>query len=216
VAPRIPDELSTYAERATTPAPEHLRRVQAETQAELDCPQMLSGIVEGRLLQALLWAAGAKRVLEIGTYSGYSALAMAEALPPDGTVVTCELSPERADFARRHVDASPYGDRIEIRVGPALDTLAELRGPFDLVFIDADKAGYPAYYEAALPLLAPRGLIVLDNTLMGGAALPEHDDGREATRAVRELNQRLAADESVVSVLLSVRDGVTVVRRREV
>jgi len=153
-------------------------------------------------------------VLEIGTYSGYSALSMAAALPAGGRIVTCELLDEHADVAERHIGAAGLADRIEVRRGPALDTIATLDGPFDLVFVDADKAGYLGYYEAVLPKLAPRGLIVVDNVLWSGrVAQPPADDDSESTLALREFNDHVAADERVVSVMLSVRDGITLVRR---
>ena len=207
-------EIGEYVEAHTTPPPEHLRRLAAETRESLDCPTMLTGPVEGRFLEMLVFASGARRILEIGTYSGYSALSMAAALPPDGRIVTLELSDEHADFAQRHIDASPYAGRIEIRRGPALESLASLHGPFDLVFIDADKPGYPSYYEAVLPKLSERGLMVIDNTLWGGRVVaPPADDDEPSTRALRELNDRVVADERVVGVMLSVRDGITLVRR---
>src|SRR4051794_30342644 len=130
-------DADAYAEQSTTPAPDWLAALARETEQTQSAPQMLSGPVAGRLLDVLVWAANAKRVLEIGTYTGYSALMMAAALGEGGTVTTLELDPDRAAFAREHMDASPYGERIEIRVGPALDAIAELDGPFDLVFIDA-------------------------------------------------------------------------------
>ena len=208
--PIVDPEIERYSETHTTPQPDWLAALAEETREQLDCPQMLTGPVEGRLLQTLVWVSGARRVLELGTYSGYSALSMAAALPEGGRVITCELDDARAEFAQRHIDASPYADRIEIRVGPALETIGSLDGPFDLVFIDADKGGYPDYYEATLPLLSERGLIVIDNTLYGGDALnPESDNAR----AIAGLNDRLAADERVNCVLLPVRDGVTLVRR---
>jgi caffeoyl-CoA O-methyltransferase len=206
-------DLDAYAERVTTPPPDYLVALDAETHATQDSPQMLTGPVAGRLLDMLVWTAQARRVLEIGTYTGYSALTMAAALGERGSVITCELDPDRAAFARRHLDASPYGDRVEIRVGPALETVRGLEGPFDQVFIDADKTGYPDYLEASLPLLAPRGVIVLDNMLRGGRVLAE--DGDEGTRAVRDLALRLAEDPRVVTVLLTVRDGMLLVRRRD-
>ena len=147
---------------------------------------MLTGPLEGRFLEMLVWISDAKRVLELGTYSGYSSLSMAAALPGAGRITTCEMSAATAQFAQRHIDASPYADQIEIRVGPALDTVAALEGPFDLVFVDAHKPEYPAYFEAVLPLLAPRGLIVFDNTLWSGNVLDGVDDDSEHTRALRE------------------------------
>jgi predicted O-methyltransferase YrrM len=144
-------DRDSYAEQHSTPVEPFMAALEQETIATQDSPQMLTGTLAGRLLATLAYALQARRVLEIGTYTGYSALAMAAALPPDGRVITCELDPDRAAFARRHMDASPYGDRIEIKVGPALESVRSLEGPFDLVFIDADKPGYPDYFDAARP-----------------------------------------------------------------
>jgi caffeoyl-CoA O-methyltransferase len=175
---------------------------------------MLSGHVEGRLLETLVHTSGAKRVLEFGTFTGYSALSMAAALPEGGKVVTLEVSEEHAEIARRHIDASPYGDRIELLMGPALESLDGVDGPFDLVFIDADKPSYGLYYEAALERLAERGLIVVDNTLWSGRVVDERDpDPDDTTLSIRRFNDMVARDERVVSVILTVRDGVTLIRR---
>jgi predicted O-methyltransferase YrrM len=212
VSPILPEEIDSYAEAHTTPQPELLARLAEETRATLDCPQMLTGPVEGRFLQTLVYAIGASRVLEIGTYSGYSAISMAAALPPGGRIDTCELEPKHAEVARRYITEAGYADRISVHVGPALETVERLDGPFDFVFVDADKVGYPTYYEAVLPKLAERGLIAFDNMLQGGRVVHEPDAG-ESTRAIVELNDRLAGDERVVAVLLTVRDGVTLVRR---
>jgi caffeoyl-CoA O-methyltransferase len=172
---------------------------------------MLTSPAAGRFLELLVAVSGARRVLEIGTYTGHSALAMAAALPDDGELITCELDPDRAAFAREHIDQTPLAGRIEIRVGPALDTIAGLDGEFDLVFIDADKPGYPGYVDAVLPKLATGGLIVLDNMLMGGEVLDAEQD--ESTRVIHALNERLASDPSLIAVLVPLRDGMTVVRR---
>lgn len=206
-------EIDAYADAHSTPHPAFMNELAEETRATLPIPQMLSGHLEGRLLEMLVYATRAQRVLELGTYSGYSALAMASAMGPEGRVITCEFEDLHADFAQRHIDASPYADRIEIRRGAALDTMATLDGTFELIFIDADKANYPRYFEAALPLLSEGGLIVIDNTLWSGNVLPEYDDGEDNTRTMRELNAKIVADERVVAVVLPVRDGVTIVRR---
>ena len=206
-------DVEEYAAAHTTPMAEHLERNDAEAREALPYPSMLSGPVVGRALQALVFALRPRLVVEIGTYSGYSALSMAEVLPPEGRLVTLELADEHADFAQRYFDASPHAGRIELRRGPALDSLAALDGPYDLVYVDADKPGYPGYYEAALPKLAEGGLMVFDNTLLGGRVLDADADG-ESARAMGELNERLVADERVVAVQLTVRDGLTVVRRR--
>ena len=210
----VPDEVESYAAAHTTPPAAHLLELERETREKLSSPQMLTGDIEGRLLEFLVYLAQPRLVLEIGTYSGYSALSMAGALPAGARIVTCELSDEHADVAERHIAAAGFADRIEVRRGPAIDTIASLDGPFDLVFIDADKEGYLAYYEAVVPKLAERGLIVADNVLWSGrVAAPPSEDELESTVAMREFNDHVAADERVVSVMLSVRDGVTLVRR---
>jgi len=208
----VQPDAERYAEEHTTPPDPGLDRLARETRQALAFPQMLTGRVEGRFLEMLVWASGAERVLELGTYSGYSALSMAAALAPGGRIVTCEVAPEHAEFAQRHIAGSPYADRIELRVGPALDTLETLEGPFDLVFIDADKGNYRNYYEAALPKLSPRGLIAVDNTLWSGRVADPSDDS-ETTVAIREFNDHMVADPRVISVQLTVRDGITLIRR---
>ncbi|HEV2786241.1 MAG TPA: class I SAM-dependent methyltransferase [Solirubrobacteraceae bacterium] len=210
----VPQAVEDYAAAHTTRAAKHLQALAAETREKLTSPQMLTGEIEGRFLEFLVFLGQPQLVLEIGTYSGYSALSMAQALPAGGRIVTCELDAERAAFARRHIGDAGYADRIELREGPALETIGSLEGPFDLVFIDADKGGYRSYYEAVLPKLSERGLIVVDNVLWSGrVAEPPSDEDTDSTRALREFNDHVAADERVVNVMLSVRDGVTLVRR---
>jgi caffeoyl-CoA O-methyltransferase len=172
---------------------------------------MLTGPVEGRLLEMLVYAGGARRVLEIGTYSGYASLSMAAALPPGGRIDTCEIDERHAEVARRYIAQSPYADRITVHLGPALDTIERLEGAFDFVFIDADKENYVGYYEAVLPRLGERGLIAADNTLWSGRVLDESDTS-EGTRAIRAFNEHVRADSRVTSAMLTVRDGVTLIR----
>jgi caffeoyl-CoA O-methyltransferase len=208
----VPDEIDGYAEAHTTRPPELLAELAAETKATLSSPQMLTGTVEGRFLEQLVFALQARRVLELGTYSGYSSLSMAAGLPEGGHIDTCEVSDEHAEVAQRYIARSPYADRITIHLGPALESIERLAGEWDFVFIDADKENYANYYEALLPRLAPTGLMALDNTLWSGRVIDEADDST-ATRAIRELNDRIAVDDRVVAVQLTVRDGVTLVRR---
>ena len=208
----VPDELDAYAEAHTTPPPALLAELAEETKASLSAPQMLTGVVEGRFLEQLVFALQAKRVLELGTFSGYSSLSMAAGLPDGGHIDTCEISEEHAEVARRYHARSPYGDRIAIHMGPALDTIERLGGEWDFVFIDADKENYLNYYEALVPRLAATGLMALDNTLWSGRVLDPADE-EETTRAIRQVNDRIAADERVVAVQLTVRDGVTLIRR---
>jgi len=208
----VPEPIERYAEEHTTPPPPLLAELAEETRETLSSPQMLTGPIEGRFLQQLVFVSGARRVLELGTYSGYSALSMAEGLPPDGRIDTCEVDERHAEVARRYIARSAYADRITVHLGPALETIARLDGAFDLVFIDADKGNYVNYYEAVLPRLSERGLIVADNTLWSGRVVDPDDD--EGTRAIVAFNEHVANDERAVSVQLSVRDGVTLIRRR--
>ena len=208
----VPEEIEAYAAAHTTPLPPLLQELVETAQRELpDRATMLSGQIEGRLLQMLVAASGARRVLEIGMFTGFSALMMAEALPPEGRLVTCDLDPTAIAIARSFFARSEHGAKIEVREGRAFDTLRTLEGPFDFVFIDADKRNYTNYYEEALRLLAPDGTIAVDNVLWSGEVLdPQDDDGR----AIAAFNDHVQRDERVTNVVLSVRDGVMLVRRR--
>jgi len=209
MCPIFSEALDAYVDAHATPLEPLLQENREETYASLSSPQMIAGPVVGRLLRLLVSLAAPRLVLEIGTFTGYSALAMAGGLPPDGRIVTCELSPERAEFAQGYFDRSPWADRIDLRVGPALDTVEALDGPFDFVFIDADKDGYTGYYEAVVPKLSPRGVIAVDNTLNGGDVV---DPGDERDRVMAAFNDHVHADERTENVLLSARDGVTLIR----
>ena len=204
----VPAEIERYAEAHTTPPPAYLEALADETRTTLAAPGMMVGPVEGQVLQMLVFLSSARRVLEIGTFSGYSALSMAAGLPDDGHILTCEVDPRHAEVARRHIASSPFADRIEVRLGRALDTVRGLDGPFDLVFIDADKGGYVDYYEASLPKLSPGGVIAADNTLFG-----LDGDGENAT-AIARFNEHVLHDDRVEAVLLPFREGVTLIRRR--
>ncbi len=207
----VDERLEEYAERHTTPPDSLLAELAAETKATMAAPQMLTGTIEGRFLELLVAGSGAKRVLEIGTFTGYSALSMAAGLPPDGRIDTLDIEPTHAEVAQRYFDRSPHGGKITLHLGPALQTLATLEGTFDFVFIDADKLNYDAYYEAVLPRLSERGLIAIDNTLWSGKVLDPPDD---SSRLIAALNEKLAADDRIVAVQLTVRDGITLIRRR--
>jgi predicted O-methyltransferase YrrM len=208
----VPDEIEAYAEAHTTPPPELLAALAEETRETLRAPQMLTGTIEGRFLEFLVYALRARRVLELGTYSGYSSLSMAAGLPEGGHIDTCEYDETHAEVARRYIAQSPYADRITIHLGAALETIEKLEGEFDFVFIDADKENYVNYYDALLPRLADGGLMALDNTLWSGRVLDDSDDS-EGTRAIKAIDERIASDDRVTSVMLTVRDGVTLVRR---
>ena len=205
--------VEQYAAEHTTPEPPWFATLAEETRNATRAPTMMVGTLEGRLLTALVAMLRPRSVLEIGTFTGYSALSMAEALPPDGRIVTCDISEEHLAIARRHIAASPYAGVIEIRSGPALETIATLPGPFDLVFIDADKTSYSAYFEATLAKLAPDGVILVDNVLWSGRvldpAITEPD-----TAAIKAFNDQVLADDRVEVVMLTVRDGVSAIRHR--
>jgi caffeoyl-CoA O-methyltransferase len=218
--------LDPYLSGATTPESPALARLAHRTRAEdwtrhgeagaLE-PEMLSGHVEGQLLKMLVHATRARRVLEIGMFTGYSALAMAEALPPDGTVVACEIHPDAADLARRAFAESPAGDRVDVRVGPASATLASLAeqgATFDLVFVDADKAGYAGYVATLLDtgMLPAHGLLCVDNTLMQGQPWVDGEPTANGV-AITAFNRAVADDPRVEQVLVPLRDGVTLIRR---
>lgn len=219
--------LDPYLDHCTTPESAALELLSRRT-AAADWTQrsptavfleqeMLSGHVEGQLLKMLVHATRARRVLEIGMFTGYSALAMAEALPADGVVVACEIDPDVAAFARRCFAESASGDKVRVELGPAsasLDTLSKLGESFDMIFIDADKAGYLCYLNTLLDngLLGPHGLICVDNTLLQGQPwMPG-----EATangRAIAEFNRAVAADPRLEQVIIPLRDGLTLIRR---
>ena len=207
----VDEQIEQYAEEHTTSPPELLTRLADETRATMSSPQMLTGTVEGRFLELLVHASGATRILELGTFTGYSALSMAAALPEDGRIDTLDIEPKHAEVAQRYFDESPHGGKITIHLGPALETIERLEGEFDLVFIDADKENYESYYEAVLPRLSARGLIAIDNTLWSGRVLQPED---ETTKLIAALNDKIAADDRVVAVQLTVRDGITLIRRR--
>jgi caffeoyl-CoA O-methyltransferase len=209
----VPEEIEQYADEHTTSPTELLAALAEETRATLRAPQMLTGTIEGRFLELLVFGSQARRVLELGTYSGYSCISMAAGLPPDGHIDTCEVDPQHAEVALRYIDQSGYADRITVHLGPALETIERLDGGWDFVFIDADKENYLNYYEAVVPRLSERGLIAVDNTLWSGGVVDDSDDSVD-TRAIREFNDRVRSDERVVCVQLTVRDGVTLVRRR--
>jgi caffeoyl-CoA O-methyltransferase len=208
----VPEEIERYAEEHTTPPADLLAELAEETRATLRAPQMLTGPIEGRFLELLVYGTNARRVLEVGTYSGFSSLSMAAGLAPGGHIDTCEISEEHAEVARRYIARSPYADRITVHLGPAAETIERLEGEWDFVFIDADKVTYRRYYEAVLPRLADRGLIAVDNTLWSGRVVDE-DELSEDTRAIKEFNDHVRSDSRVVCVMLTVRDGVTLIRR---
>ena len=201
-------KVDAYAEAHTTPSGELFERLAAETREETTAPQMMVGEVEGRFLEFLVRLMRARRVLELGTFTGYSSLSMARGLPEGGRVISCDVDEETTAIARRYAEEAGLADRIEYRTGPALETIAQLDGTFDLVFIDADKPNYRNYYEAVLPKLSDNGLIVADNALRDGRVLEDGDE------PMKEFNDHVRNDPRVECVLLTVRDGMLLVMKR--
>ncbi len=208
----VPMEIEAYAEWHSMPESAIRRALREETQRTMEYPQMVVGPLEGAFLKMMTQLVGAKRVLEIGMFTGYSALCFAEALPDYGEIITCEVNEQSAAVARRYFAQASVGNKISIRMGPALDTMRTLTGPFDLIFIDADKINYLNYYRRALDLLAPNGLILIDNVLWSGEVLKQPPPD-ESTAAIQELNRTVASDPRVSAVLVTIRDGILVVKR---
>jgi caffeoyl-CoA O-methyltransferase len=207
----VHEAIDRYAWEHTTAEPALLAELRERTYAEMELPQMQVGRVEGAFLNLLVRLSRARRVLEIGTFTGYSALAMAEGLPEGGQLITLDVDPVATGVARQFFARSPHGARIELRLGPALESLQAIEGRFDLVFIDADKANYPNYFEAVVDRVPAGGLIVFDNALWSGEVLEPKDAD---TRAIVETARRVHADPRVDNVLLTVRDGMLLARRR--
>ncbi|MEE8601390.1 O-methyltransferase [Euzebya tangerina] len=220
--------LEPYVARCTTPASAALEQLEADTNrhdwsavdADGATPgverEMLSGHVEGQLLRMLVGVAAARSVLDIGLFSGYSSLAMAEGLPDDGRVIGCEVDPRVADFARDRLERSPHGHKVEIRVGPATETLAALTAEqqvFDVAFLDADKGGYQGYLTRLLDdrLVRPGGLILADNTLLQGQPYATGSPSGSGA-AIATFNEAVLAEQRVEQVLIPLRDGVTLMR----
>lgn len=207
----VNEDIDNYAYDHTQIEDDLLWRLELETYDQLEIPQMLTGRIEGRLLKMLAQLVEARRIIEIGTFGGYSALSMAEALPDSGYLVTCEMDPVAIQFAQRFFNESPHGKKIVLKEGPALDTLKTLTGSFDMAFVDADKENYLNYYEALLPLMRPGGLIVVDNVLWGGRVLNPKET---SDRAIHRFNQKVREDHRVEKVMLAIRDGVSLLRKR--
>jgi caffeoyl-CoA O-methyltransferase len=201
----INEAIEQYAHDHTKPESELFERLKEETFRDTKYPEMQVGRIEGRFLKMLVGLTGARTVLEIGMFTGYSALMMAEGLPEDGRIITCDIDPKAEAIARRYFAESPHGHKIEIRMGSALETVANLTEELDMVFLDADKENYVNYYEACFPLVRPGGLIVADNVLWNGRVLDPQD---ESTRAIVAFNKLVQQDTRVENVCLTVRDGM--------
>ncbi len=203
-------EIEAYAESKTSEQSQTIKELVRQSDRKLEHVDMLSGKVVGRLLAMLVRISGAKKVLEIGTFTGYSALSMAEALPEDATLITCEYNKRYEDITRTAFLESRHGHKITLKMGPALETIKTLSETFDFVYLDADKINYPKYYKMVIPLLKEEGLMVIDNVLWGGSVLAPDNEKAEA---IDQLNGIIKDDERVEQVMLTVRDGVTIVRK---
>lgn len=207
----IDPETANYAEQFTKPESAICRKVAEATDIELQYADMLSGRIEGRLLAMLVAISGAKRILELGTFTGYSALSMAEALPEDGELITIEMNSRYSDMAKRHFAMSEHGKKITLKFGLVKEVLPTVQGKFDLIFLDANKDDYPEYYEMLMPQLRISGLLVVDNVLWYGGVLKDEKDRKSAR--IHQLNSIILTDKRVENVLLPVRDGVQIVRK---
>lgn len=204
-------QLNHYVEQVSAQELPLLQHLRTETRTQTNMINMLSGPVEGKLLELLVSLSGAKLALEIGTFTGYSALNIAAGLPNDGKLITLELSEQYARIAQRYFDRSPHGHKIECRIGKALDSIQSINEQIDFVFIDADKQNYPLYYDMVMPKLRSGGFIVVDNALWGGEVIDPKDPQSEA---IDQLNRKAKADPNVETLMLTVRDGILVIRKQ--
>jgi caffeoyl-CoA O-methyltransferase len=202
----VPKKIEQYCQEHTNPESQLLHELVAQTFAHTAFPEMEVGHIEGAFLRILVRLLGAKRILELGTFTGYSSLIMAEGLPDDGELITCDIDPETTQIAKKYWSRSPHGNKIELKLGPALVTLKTIEGLFDLVFIDADKVNYINYWELCLPKIRRGGLLVIDNVLWSGTVINPED---ETERAIDEFNKHACNDKRVEVVMLPIRDGVT-------
>jgi len=207
----VDDALEQYALDHTSAAHPIYAALREETFAQMEMARMQVGHLEGSLLTLLARLTNARRAVEVGTFTGYSALAIAEGLADDGQLITCDRDPVATEVAKRYFAQAPWGQRIELRMGAALETLATLEGPFDLAFLDAAKEEYIDYWELLLPKLRPGGLIIADNVLWSGRVLSPES---RSDKAIVRFNEHVRNDARVEAVMLTVRDGVTLARRR--
>ena len=208
------NDLEHYIDQHITPEDPLLTALDRETHMRVIQPRMISGHLQGKLLEILVRMLAPKRILEIGTFTGYSALSMAEALPDGAELHTIEIDDEMEDFIRAQFASVPHGSRITLHIGDALEVIPRLGGQFDLVFIDADKRLYDSYFDLVLPLLPPGGIILADNTLWDGKVLLDNPpSGDHQTLAIKAFNDRVASDPRVSRVILPLRDGLTIIRK---
>lgn len=202
------EAIDNYCVETTQPEPDLLLELVEKTYTDMGYPNKLSGRTIGRTLKLLAKIHQPKKALEIGMFTGYSALSIAEGMPEDGSLICCETNPRAIEFAQSFFDRSPFGHKITPIFGQALDTIQTLEGPIDFVFIDADKRNYLNYYEAVVPMVRSGGLIVIDNSIWQGRVLSPEENSDVAVDA---MNKRIAADPRVENVHLHVRDGLNLV-----
>lgn len=207
------DPRFDYAESLSGPLPDYLLTVERQTHLKTIAPQMMSGRLQGRILALLAKLTRPHRILEIGTFTGYATLCLAEGLRPGGRIVSVEGDPEHAARARRHFAASPFAGVIDLRQAEARDCLPDLTGPFELIFLDGDKRGYPEYFPLLVERLAPAGLLIADNVLWDGKTSRKSDD--EVARKLQAYNQLTATHPLLETVVLPFRDGLSICRKRE-
>lgn len=206
----VNENIENYAYEHTNIEPQLLQHLISETYEKMALPHMITGRIEGRLLKLLAQISKAVNALEIGTFTGYSALSIAEALPNHGKLITLEKDEKAAEIARKYFAKSPHGSKIELKIGPALDTIKNLQHELDFVFVDADKSNYPAYYKEILPLVKSGGIIIFDNSLWSGKVLkPE----KNTDKAIHKVNELIVKDPRVENVLITVRDGINIIRK---
>ncbi|QED36266.1 O-methyltransferase [Antarcticibacterium arcticum] len=208
----IPEALDEYAVKHTQAEPELLAQLSRETYQKVLQPRMLSGHYQGRLLSLLSKIIAPTRILEIGTYTGYSALCLAEGLKPEGELHTIDINEELTDLQKKYFDLSPFKDQIHAHLGNAMEILPRLSGKFDLVFMDADKPNYPAYFDLIIEKIKPGGILLTDNVLWSGKVIEDIKEDDLSTKALLEYNKKVSEDTRLETVLLPVRDGLSITR----
>jgi predicted O-methyltransferase YrrM len=209
----IDEKISDYAEHHTTPESPVLEKLNRETWTNVNMPRMLSGHLQGRILATFSKMINPKRILEIGTYTGYSAICLAEGLAPDGKLYTIDINEELSDMVNKYFDEAGVKDKIDFRVGNAMNIIPKLNEEFDLVFIDADKENYPNYFNLVLPLMRKGGYLITDNVLWSGKVMGNRNDMDDETKAIADFNELTQKSQLVENVLFPVRDGLMVSRK---
>lgn len=210
----LPEAIRQYADQHSQKEPALLAKLSRETHQKVMMPRMLSGHLQGRILSMLSHMLRPKRILEIGTYTGYSALCLAEGLAPGGKLITLDKNEELEELVRRYIAEAGLEQTIDFKLGDAIELIPQTEGPFDLVFIDADKTNYHRYFQLVLQKVRPGGFIIADNVLWSGKVLETNLKADEDTRAIREFNRLVRADDRVEKVLLPVRDGLMIIRKK--